>query len=505
MGAAGATVVRRPGATDAALPALIERYAMLTPGTLLQNRYRIIRQIGGGGMGVVYLAADTRLADKPRAIKELLPDPHARPEEREQAAVQFRREAAILAHLSHPNLPNVSDYFEQDGNFYLVMDYIEGETLMDRLARSPGGLPEQEVVDWAVQLCGVLDYLHSQNPPVIFRDMKPANVMVTAEGMVKLIDFGVARLFDPGKGTDTLKMGTAGYAPPEQYAGQGQTTPRSDIYSLGATIYQLLTGDDPTAHPFVFTPPNQLRRTISPRLSGVVMRALNLDPDARFPSARAMSQALREATRPRSLRLPVPIQYRRGTGTALLAETPAAPRRRSRPARIILSILGWIGRTLLTVTIALFIVVLLLLLGGSFAVSAVAERAIADTDWGLTLHTEPERVMTESDLEDGVRAFLEPYALDALGDVRADFRPPDKALISVELSSNPVSLEARLGVHDGTPVIILERVNDVPMYVIGGIISGGINRGFQKAFADSPLHVTSLVIAGDQLEIYLGR
>lgn len=479
---------------------------MLTPGTLLQNRYRILHQIGGGGMGQVYLAYDSRLADKPCAVKELLPDPHAKPDEREQAAAQFRREAAILAHLSHPNLPNVSDYFEQDGNFYLVMDYVEGETLMDKLARSPEGLPEQDVVGWAVQLCEVLDYLHSQNPPVVFRDMKPANVMVTPEGTVKLIDFGVARLFDPGKGTDTLKMGTAGYAPPEQYAGQGQTTPRSDIYSLGVTLHQLLTGDDPTAHPFVFTPPNQLRRTVSPSLSDVVMRALNLDPGARFPSTVAMSQALRQATKPRGLRLPA-IQRRRGTGTAAMAEAPAVPipRRRRRPARIVLSVLGWIGRVLLTVVIALVIVALVLLLGGAFAISAIAERAIANADWGLVAGTQPERIMMESDLRDGVQAFLEPYALDALGDVRADLRPPDEAVLSLELSSHPVSLEARLEVREGTPAIILEKLNDVPLYVVGGIISGGINRGFQKAWENSPLRIASLVVAEDRLEIYLER
>ncbi len=479
---------------------------MLTPGSLLQNRYRIARVIGGGGMGVVYLAYDSRLADKPCAVKELLPDSHATPEEREQAAAQFRREAAILAHLSHPNLPNVSDYFEQDVNFYLVMDYIEGETLMDKLARSPEGLPEQDVVGWAVQLCEVLDYLHSQNPPVIFRDMKPANVMVTPEGTVKLIDFGVARLFDPGKGTDTLKMGTAGYAPPEQYAGQGQTTPRSDIYSLGATLYQLLTGDDPTAHPFVFTPPNQLRRAISPRLSDVVMRALNLDPDARFPSAGAMSQALRQATKPRGLRLPA-IQRRRGTGTTAMAEAPALPisYRRSRPARIVLSVLDWIGRTLLTVVIALVIVALVLVLGGAFAISAIAERTITGTDWGLTENTGAEHFITESDFQEGVRAFLEPYVLDALGEVRADFRSPNEAVLSVELSSRLITLKARLEVRDGAPAIILERVNNVPLYVIGGIISGGINRGFQKVWADSPLRVASFVIVEDRLEVYLER
>ncbi len=128
---------------------------MLNPGDILQNRYRIVRVLGGGGMGQVYLAEDTRLADKPCAVKELLADPHATPEEQEQAAEQFRREAAILAHLQHPNLPGVYDHFEENGRFYLVMDYIEGETLAQRLERSPGGLPPEEVVGWALQLVGI--------------------------------------------------------------------------------------------------------------------------------------------------------------------------------------------------------------------------------------------------------------------------------------------------------------------------------------------------------------
>jgi len=134
----------------------------LEPDILLQDRYRIVKLLGGGGMGQVYLAHDTRLADKPCAIKELVPDPHLSAEEREQSAAQFHREAAVLAHLSHPNLPNVSDYFEEGERFYLVMDYVEGETLEQRLIESPDGLPQEDVVGWVVQLCDVLVYLHSQ-------------------------------------------------------------------------------------------------------------------------------------------------------------------------------------------------------------------------------------------------------------------------------------------------------------------------------------------------------
>jgi len=475
---------------------------MLEQNTLLQERYRIIKPVGGGGMGQVYLAHDTRLADKTCALKEFVPDPHSTPEDQEQAAVQFHREAAILAHLSHSNMPNVSDYFEQDGNFYLIMDYIEGETLLDMLTRSPDGLPEQDVITWAIQLCEVLDYLHGQEPPVIFRDMKPANVMLTAEGQIKLIDFGVVRLFDPTKRTDTLKMGTAGYAPPEQYAGQGQTTPRSDIYSLGATLHELLTGADPTAHPFVFTPPRQLKHSISPRLSNVVMRALSLNPYDRFPSAQAMSQALQKATRPGGLKFPI-IQRQRGTSTAVMPTAAVVPARRSRAAGFALGVLRWLGRVALTLTVTLVIAALILLLAGSFALSAVAERAIAGAEWGLTENTATHFTMTENELQKGVQASLEPYALDAAGDVQVDFRSPDTIELSLLLRSHPLRLEARLAEHGGVPVITLERLNGVTLYVVGGIISNGINRGFVKAWQDAPLRLKSMTTDGERLTIDL--
>jgi tRNA A-37 threonylcarbamoyl transferase component Bud32 len=475
---------------------------MLEQDTLLQDRYRIIDVLGGGGMGQVYLAQDTRLADKPCAVKELVPDPHLSVEEQEEAAAQFHREAAILAHLSHPNLPNVYDYFEEGECFYLVMDRIKGETLADQLSQSPDGLAQEAVVGWATQLCDVLEYLHSQTPPVIFRDMKPANIMVTPDGDLKLIDFGVARIFDPSKQTDTLKMGTAGYAPPEQYAGQGQTTPLSDIYALGATLHELLTSDDPTAHPFVFTPPRELNPSVSPSLSDVVVCAVSLDPADRFPSAEAMKEALQKTTQARRLRLPLTRRKRR-TGTKVMPAAARISAERSRSARVALSVLRWVGRLALTVCLALLITALVLLLVGSFVLSWVAERTIAAADWGLQTYDPGEYILAEADLNDGMQVALEPYALDAVSDVRVDFRPPDKAVVSLNLASRPISLQARLSEREGMPVVILERLNDVPLYVIGGIVSGGINRGFQEVWEDSQMKITSFVVRERQLEIYL--
>ena len=479
---------------------------MLEEGALLQDRYRITRSLGGGGMGRVYLAQDTRLADKPCAIKELLPDPHASADEQEQATAQFQREAAILAHLSHPNLPNVYDYFAEDDHFFLVMDYIEGETLADRLARSPGGVPVETVMEWAAQLCDVLDYLHRQQPPVIFRDLKPANVMVTPDGAVKLIDFGVARLFDPSKGTDTLKMGTAGYAPPEQYAGQGQTTPRSDLYSLGVTLHELLTGDDPTAHPFVFTPPSQLNGRVSPALSGVIMRALSLDPDDRFPSARAMKAALLKAAQSRRLPKAL-VQARRGTGTTAMGEAVALPLPISRrpAARVALGVIRWIARLALMVLIAVLITAIVLTLTGAFMLSAIAQRVIATTDWGLQNNPPGEYVITERDFNQAVQDILAPYTLDAVNEIRLDFRPPQHAVLFFTISSHRVSLQARIAARDGIPMVILERLNNIPLYIIGGIVSNGINRGFHQAWQGSDLLVRSLTVESNRLTVELRR
>jgi hypothetical protein len=267
---------------------------MLNPGTVLQNRYRILRILGQGGMGAVYLAEDLRL-NRWLAVKEMLPDPQATYLERQQAQQQFQLEATMLAKLDHPNLPKVYDCLEEGGSFFLAMDFVDGETLEHLLATTPGALPQERVLGWAAQLCDVLAYLHSQQPPIIFRDLKPANIMLDRHGRIKLIDFGIARLFKPGKQTDTLRMGTLGYAPPEQYAGRGQTDKRSDIFSLGATLHHLLTGRDPKAEmPFTFSSllPRKVNTTVTPAVEAAVMKAVAFDAADRFQTVAEMKQAL---------------------------------------------------------------------------------------------------------------------------------------------------------------------------------------------------------------------
>ena len=249
----------------------------LEAGTVLQRRYAIQRLLGGGGMGMVYLAHDQRLSNRPCAIKEMV-DHFIDPQQRIEANDYFAREADTLAQLKHPAIPAISDRFDHQNRHYLVMEYVEGRNLEEEFAVRGGPLPEGLVIDVARQLCDVLGYLHGLVPPVIYRDMKPSNVMLTEKGRVVLVDFGIARLFKAArKGT---MIGTLGFAPPEQY--QGIADPRSDIYSLGATLHYVVTGRDPEKFPpFSFPPIRDLRPDISSNLAGAIDRALAYEMDGR--------------------------------------------------------------------------------------------------------------------------------------------------------------------------------------------------------------------------------
>lgn len=223
---------------------------------LLSGRYRILEQIGQGGFGSVYKAEDTAFGNRLVALKEMEQKGLSQ-EEITHAAADFKREALLLANLRHPHLPRIYDHFSHAGRWYLVMDYIEGETLEVYQQHVPADphtgkrqLPVQEVLAIGIQLCLVLDYLHTRQPAIIFRDLKPANIMRTPDKHLYLIDFGIARHFKPGQSKDTIPLGSPGYAAPEQY-GKKQTTPQADIYSLGVTLHQLLSGDDPTQAPFL--------------------------------------------------------------------------------------------------------------------------------------------------------------------------------------------------------------------------------------------------------------
>ena len=221
--------------------------------TLFRNRYFIMSKVGAGGFGSVYKARDIQNGDRLVAIKEVsLLGLH--PQAMIEATTAFQREVSVLSQLDHPNLPRLYEYIQTPGHWYLVMDFIAGETLEEYQSKAPNGhLLLSEALDIGMQLCLVLDYLHSQQPPIVFRDLKPANIMRAPTGQLYLIDFGIARYFKPGQAKDTVALGSHGYAAPEQY-GKAQTTPRADIYSLGAVLHQLLTARDPSEAPFRFQP-----------------------------------------------------------------------------------------------------------------------------------------------------------------------------------------------------------------------------------------------------------
>jgi len=259
----------------------------LKPGDILEDRYTVVKEIADGGMSSVYEVTDRRLPGR-LVAKQMRPALLGTELEKSQLEQLFRREAEVLSKLSHPFLPKVTDYFEVDGKRFLVEELVEGKTL-EAWTGNPESLREFRVVGWALQICQALQYLHDHG--IIYRDLKPSNVMITPTDDIRLIDFGLVRFYTLGKTQDTIIMGTPGYAAPEQY-GQGQTDPRSDIFSLGALMHHLLTGVDPSQRPFVFGPVTEINSAVSEHVDYAIRKAVNTDPNLRFESAEAMEQAL---------------------------------------------------------------------------------------------------------------------------------------------------------------------------------------------------------------------
>jgi len=267
----------------------------LEPGTLLLDRYAIVHRVGGGGMGSVYQARDKRLAERLCAVKEMI-EMFADQAQRAKAVEDFKREAEVLAQLDHPSIPTVFDYFIEAGRYYLVMRWIGGGDLAEQLRLRGGIADEATVCKWAVQICDVLHYIHTQRPPIIYRDLKPANLMLDDKtGRVMLVDFGIARIVRPTEKGVTA-IGTMGYAPPELFA--GKVEPRSDIYSLGATVFHMLTGSDPQDNPlliFDFSKnprPCQINPNITPEMERILMKSVAHKPEDRHASALEFMRAL---------------------------------------------------------------------------------------------------------------------------------------------------------------------------------------------------------------------
>lgn len=277
-----ASVTAPPGHAGVTQPAgSAGSSGLLKPSTVLQERYRITQLLGQGGMGAIYLANDTRFSSKVCVVKEMLDHFHD-PEQREIAKQNFYREADLLANLKHNAIPEVYDRFTETNRHYLVMEYINGTDLEVRINDQGEPFDEKTVIGWAIQVCDVLSYLHHQKPPIIYRDLKPANLILTDFGKIYLVDFGIARFFNPqARGT---MIGTQGYAPPEQY--RGQVEPRSDIYALGATMHYMLTNRDPQNEPpFSFPPVRSLNPNVSQDVEELVSTCLDPEIEKRYESA----------------------------------------------------------------------------------------------------------------------------------------------------------------------------------------------------------------------------
>jgi tRNA A-37 threonylcarbamoyl transferase component Bud32 len=305
----------------------------LNDGQRVGERYRVIKLLGQGGMGAVYHAWDTRL-NRPVALKEMIPQSGLDASMLAQLRQQFQQEAQILATLTHSSLVRVTDYLSWGGNEYLAMDFVEGESLAERIQRE-GAQPEAQVLIWASQLLDALAYCHERG--VIHRDIKPQNIIITPENVAVLVDFGLVKLWDPRDPRTRTVMrgaGTPEYAPPEQYdMGLGHTDPRSDIYGLGATLYQALTGQVPPtatqrmANPSSFVPPRHVNAAVSPATEAAVLKAMEIAMEQRYQSTGEMAQALGVAPQPY---LVTPLRITAEERQALPPTETALPVRRKR-------------------------------------------------------------------------------------------------------------------------------------------------------------------------------
>ncbi|MEQ8186692.1 MAG: serine/threonine-protein kinase [Candidatus Eremiobacterota bacterium] len=267
----------------------------LETGTILNNIYRVVRLLGSGAMGNVYLVE--RIDDDRRFVVKELIFSESCGIDADTAKEIFFREAEFMIKFNHPGLPKTYGIFTEKELNYLTMDYIEGRTLEEILNGSEKPLSEEKAIKWIGELCEILDYLHNGfNVPVVYRDLKPSNIIITPDDRVKLVDFGLARLYNPDKNTDTFSYGSPGYAAPEQYRGRGQSSPQSDVYGLGVILFQMVTLYDPSVKPFTFPPAKTLNSSVKPGLEEIIRHAIEMEPLKRYISVKDFRDSLLKYT-----------------------------------------------------------------------------------------------------------------------------------------------------------------------------------------------------------------
>mgnify|MGYP000908881981 CR=1 FL=1 len=267
----------------------------LETGTILNNIYRVVRLLGSGAMGNVYLVE--RIEDDRRFVVKELIFSKACGIEADTAKEIFFREAEFMVNFNHAGLPKTYGIFTEKELNYLTMDYIEGKTLEDILNSSEKPLSEEKAIKWTAELCEILDYLHNGfKAPVVYRDLKPSNIIITPDDKVKLVDFGIARYYNPDKDTDTFSYGSPGYAAPEQYRGRGQSSPQSDVYGLGVILFQMLTLYDPSVKPFTFPSVKTLNSSVKPGFEDIIRRAIEMEPLKRYISVKDFRDSLLKYT-----------------------------------------------------------------------------------------------------------------------------------------------------------------------------------------------------------------
>ena len=261
---------------------------MASVGQVIDDKYEILKLIGQGGMSRVYLAMDKRL-NKQWAIKEI--EKRAKDKNNEIVIQSAIAEANLIKQLDHPAIVRIVDIIDNGDVIYIIEDYIEGQTFSSVL-ETQGAQPQELVIEWAMQICEALEYLHTRKPPIIYRDMKPANVMIKPDGNIKVIDFGIAREYKDQSLADTVSLGTKGYAAPEQFGGKGQTDARTDVYCLGVTLYHLLTGQNPCEPPYEIYPIRHWNPQLSAGLEAIIQKGTQLNPDDRYQSCAELLYAL---------------------------------------------------------------------------------------------------------------------------------------------------------------------------------------------------------------------